>query len=287
MSFDIARLATRLSHQDGGVWVLDQPKAIAFPGDGNERNADFEADSFWFAHRLRCLVTTMRAFDPGPVFVDIGGGTGFVSAAVQRQLAKHAVLFEPDAAGARLAKKRGVDDVICGTIEAAGIEPGTLPSAGAFDVIEHIEDDVAFVRTIARLLAPGAYFYVTVPAYRSLWSQNDEFAQHYRRYTRTTLRQTIATAGLSICFESYFFWMLPLPLFLLRALPYRLGLRRADPASAAVRGHTPGRSAVSLVGRAASVEPWMIARGRSIPFGGSCLLVARKDAEPRADALRL
>jgi len=219
----------------------------------------------------------MRAFDPGPVFVDIGGGTGFVSAAVKRQLAKHVVLIEPDPAGARLAKQRGVDDVICGTVESAGIQPDTLPSAGVFDVIEHIADDVAFLKRVTRLLAPGAYLYVTVPAYQSLWSQNDEFAQHYRRYSRSSLRRTMSAAGLSICFESYFFWMLPLPLFVLRALPYRLGIRNVDPAAAAEHGHKSTRSAAArLVEKAAALELWMIARRRPIPFGGSCLLVARK-----------
>lgn len=277
LSFDIRQLATRLSHQDNGVWMLDQAGPIAFPHDGNSRNADFEADSFWFAHRQRCLVSAMRAFDPGPVFVDIGGGTGFVSAAVRTELAKHVVLIEPDPAGARLAKQRGVDDVICGTIESAGIQPDTLPSAGAFDVIEHIDDDVGFLKTVRRLLAPGAYLYVTVPAYQTLWSQNDEFAQHFRRYSRSSLRRAMSAAGLSVCFESYFFWMLPLPLFVLRALPYRLGIRSADPATAAERGHKSTRSAAArLVDQAAALELGMIARRRPIPFGGSCLLVARK-----------
>jgi SAM-dependent methyltransferase len=278
LSFDITRLATRLSHQADGIWMLDQSGPMSFPVDGNERNADFEGDSFWFAHRQRCLITAMRAFDPGPVFVDIGGGTGFVSAAVKRELAKHVVVIEPDPAGARVAKRRGVDDVICGTLESAGIRADTLPSAGLFDVIEHIEDDVRFLKTVTRLLAPGAYLYVTVPAYQVLWSQNDEFAQHYRRYSRASLRRTIAAAGLSICFDSCFFWMLPLPLFILRALPYRLGLRHADPARAAERGHKPARStAARIVDQAAAVEPWMIAHRHSIPFGGSCLLVARKN----------
>jgi SAM-dependent methyltransferase len=257
--------------------MLEQSGPMSFPRDGNERNADFESDSFWFIHRVRCIVAAMRAFDPGPVFVDIGGGTGFVGATVKRELGTHVVLIEPDPAGARVANGRGVDDVICGTLESAGIRADTLPSAGLFDVIEHIADDVTFLKTVTRLLAPGAYLYVTVPAYQGLWSQNDEFAQHFRRYSRAALRRTITAAGLSICFDSCFFWMLPVPLFVVRALPYRLGLRHADPAGAAERGHRPVQSiSARIVDHAARVEPWMIAHRLPIPFGGSCLLVARK-----------
>lgn len=275
--FEITRLATQVSHQDDGVWMLEQAGAMSFPRDGNQRNADFEEDSFWFNHRQRCLIAAMRAFDPGPVFVDIGGGTGFVSAAVKRELGKHVVLIEPDPAGARVAKQRGVDDVICGTLESAGVRDRTLPSAGLFDVIEHIEDVATFLTTVTRLLAPGAYLYVTVPAYQALWSQNDEFAQHFRRYSRRSLRHTMTTAGLSICFESYFFWMLPIPLLGLRALPYRLGIRTADPATAAERSHRPTRSIPArMVALASAFEPSLIERRQAIPFGGSCLLVARK-----------
>jgi hypothetical protein len=118
-------VATRLSHQDDGVWMLDQSGPIAFPHDGNARNADVEADSFWFAHRQRCLIAAMRAFDPGPVFVDIGGGTGFVSAAVKRQLARHVVLIEPDPAGAR---HHALRTFVSGCAREKGREP---PKANA------------------------------------------------------------------------------------------------------------------------------------------------------------
>ena len=109
--------------------MLEQSGPMSFPRDGNERNADFEGDSFWFAHRQRCLVTAMRAFDPGPVFVDIGGGTGFVSAAVKRDLGKHVVLIEPDPAGGRLAKQRGVE------------EQGGRLSKGRFELLQKLFGD--------------------------------------------------------------------------------------------------------------------------------------------------
>lgn len=51
------------------------------------------------------------------------------------------VLLEPGPDGVRNARRRGVRQVLRGTLEAAGFLPDSIPSAGLFDVLEHIEDD--------------------------------------------------------------------------------------------------------------------------------------------------
>ncbi len=51
------------------------------------------------------------------------------------------------------------------------------------DVIEHVEDDVGFVRDVVDgSLAPGGWVLVSVPAYQSLFSSHDRALKHFRRY---------------------------------------------------------------------------------------------------------
>ncbi len=95
--------------------------------------------------------------------------------------------------------------------EVIHIVPRDLPALrGRFhivtclDVLEHLDDDVDGLRTIASLLVPDGQLIVTVPAYPWLWSGEDVISQHRRRYTRDTLLTACRTAGFDVLFASYF-----------------------------------------------------------------------------------
>ena len=78
-----------------------------------------------------------------------------------------------------------------------------------FDVLEHIEDDVAFLReTMARFASPGTHFFLTVPAFQALFSAHDTFLQHHRRYSRRGFEQVLGRAGLRIVSSGYLFGLL-------------------------------------------------------------------------------
>jgi hypothetical protein len=133
------------------------------------------------------------------------------------------------------------------------------------------------LRTIQRLLVPGGQVYLTAPAYPALWSADDDYAGHYRRYRLAGLRRVLEAAGLQVEFASYIFFMLPLPIFLLRAIPTRLGLRKQEAWDRYEQEH---RSQPGLIGKAMEGmlgwELGRIRRGKGIPMGGSCLMVARR-----------
>ena len=95
--------------------------------------------------------------------------------------------------------------------EIIHIVPRDLPALrGRFhivtclDVLEHLDDDVDGLRTIASLLVPDGQLIVTVPAYPWLWSGEDVISQHRRRYTRATLFAACRAAGFDVLFASYF-----------------------------------------------------------------------------------
>ena len=212
----------RLRCGEDGIYYAIGSEAVSYPEEGNEACFEIEDQSFWFRHRNNCIRELVRNFPPrgkGPIF-DVGGGNGFVAKGLM-DAGWDVVLVEPGPSGARNAKKRGLDHVICGTTHSAGFKNGSLPAIGVFDVVEHIDDDLGFLRHLRDLLEPGGMLYLTVPAFNFLWSHEDVDAGHFRRYTLGAMEKKLAEAGLKPVFGTCIFGFLTLPVFLLRTLPYR------------------------------------------------------------------
>jgi hypothetical protein len=76
------------------------------------------------------------------------------------------------------------------------------------DVIEHVEDDVAFLTQYVEIAPKGSTFFITVPAYQFMWSQHDVFLGHYRRYTHKSLNALVSNAGLTTTKSGYFYSLL-------------------------------------------------------------------------------
>src|SRR5207245_7964101 len=83
-----------------------------------------------------------------------------------------------------------------GTAEAIPFAGGSFDLVTAFDVLEHLDDDVRALREMARVVSPAGLIAVTVPAYGWMWGRQDEISHHRRRYTGRSLRQAITAAGL-------------------------------------------------------------------------------------------
>jgi SAM-dependent methyltransferase len=220
----VSELSEQVELAADGVWYARRGAAISYPAESNQFLYEVEDKSFWFSHRNRCIVEALRRYSPSGAFFDIGGGNGCVSAAIQKA-GWPVVLLEPGAAGARNARGRGIEHVICSTLDEAGLKPASVDAAGAFDVPEHIEDDLGFLRELGRILRPGGRLYVTVPAFPFLWSQEDTDTGHYRRYTLPAIEAVLRKAGFAVEYSTYFFGFLPPAIFLQRTLPYRLGIR--------------------------------------------------------------
>ena len=81
------------------------------------------------------------------------------------------------------------------------------------DVIEHVEDDVAFLKHLqaSSLINPRTRYVVSVPAFEFLFSMHDVILGHRRRYSNKTLRHLLTRAGLEPQLLCYFFSSLLLP----------------------------------------------------------------------------
>jgi SAM-dependent methyltransferase len=277
MPLDMSAFAPGLELREPGVWFARSQSPVSYPDHGNAACYSVEGSSFWFRHRNRCIVSVVRRLSPGGLFLDVGGGNGYVARGLIESGVQCA-LIEPGVDGALAAHARGVRPVICATLEDAGLKPGSVGAAGLFDVLEHIEDESGVLRRVHALLVAGGRLFLTVPAYAFLFSSDDVAAGHYRRYTASSLARALKRSGYRIDFATYLFWPLPPAIWLRRTLPSRLGFRRwADPEREASE-HAPGGAAERLLRIALDREYRRIEAGKSMPFGGSCLCVASKAA---------
>jgi SAM-dependent methyltransferase len=275
---DIASISSGLHLGTDGIWHSAAREAVSYPADGNAACFGVEEGSFWFRHRNECIAAVAKRFPPleGETIFDIGGGNGFVSVGLIAA-GFDVALIEPGESGAANAKRRGVPDVICASADGANIRAGSLGAIGLFDVIEHVGNDLAFLKSMRSLIKDGGRLYATVPAYSVLWSGEDEHAGHFRRYTAGSIGRVLESAGFAVEFSSYIFRPLPLPILLFRALPYRMGIAGApgNPDDTArdhqARGGLMSRALASLL----RTEIANLASGRPMRFGGSCIVAAK------------
>ncbi len=247
----------------------------SFPKGGHAQCLSLEDRSFWFRHRNSCLRILLHQYPPhGPIF-DLGGGNGFVAKALQ-DAGLETVVVEPSPEGAASARARGLEHVICSTVEAARFRAWSIPAAAMFDVLEHIEDDLGFLRGLHHLMCERARLYITVPAFPLLWSGEDVYAGHFRRHTKRSLAAALESTGFGVERISYFFAPLMLPVLLLRALPHRLGIWEDVVKKSSEHHQPPPGPGTRLLDFLLGVEARALARGSTIPLGSSLLAVARR-----------
>jgi|SRR5271166_6026794 len=268
-------LPASLRREENGLWVSETRSKIFFPEGGLSHFHDVEQHSFWFRHRNRCIAATISRYPPNGAIVDVGAGTGFVASGLQAA-GFEVIVVEPHVDGALVAHRRGLEHVVCGSFDDVGFSPSSIAAIGLFDVLEHIEDDVGALTRFSQVLKPDGRLYITVPSYQFLFSSEDLVVNHFRRYTVGSCARVLTRAGFEVEYHSYLFTLLLVPIFALRAVPYRLGRRQTADIESMAAAHRLAGVASRAVDGILDLEARWIARGGRLAFGSSCLLVARR-----------
>ena len=244
-----------------------------YPQDAFEGWEAFErANRYWFRARERLIGWAIERYFPAArSMIEVGCGTGSVLRflhASRPSLELSGVDASPRAI--ELAGER-VDGVRLATGDVRAL-PAAHPYdvAGAFDVIEHLDDDAGALAALREAVRPGGGVILTVPQHPWLWSAYDEYARHKRRYRRRELIERVRAAGLEPERVTSFI-TLPLPALALSRARVRGG-EGYDPVA---EGSKPPPLA-GLLDRLLAVEAAAIRRGVSLPAGGSLLAVARR-----------
>ncbi len=145
--------------------------------------------------------------------LDLGCGTGFNFPAIK----KFDTCYGLDISKSALeqAKKYDYKKLYEGDALKTPFKENVFDAVLCMDLVEHLEEDVELLKEVKRTLKPNGICLFTVPAYKFLWSKDDELAHHVRRYTKKQIKQKIKKAGFKIKLLSYRYFFLFLPTLML------------------------------------------------------------------------
>jgi 2-polyprenyl-3-methyl-5-hydroxy-6-metoxy-1,4-benzoquinol methylase len=179
--------------------------------------------------------------------LDVGAGAGWFSRWFLRHgFSSEATCVDPGYSSDREESVEGRPLHFRRFIERSDAEVVLL-----MDVLEHVDDDVELLSSYARDAAPGTLFLITVPAFNFLWSAHDDFLEHRRRYTLSSLRKVVKASGL-VEVDSHYYFASILP----AAIVVRL-LRRNSSADRSDMKPVPGWINSLLIWTLAVERVWM------------------------------
>lgn len=171
-----------------------------------DQMAELDERHWWYRARREVLEALIRRVARPPQnakILELGCGTGHNFSMLS--VFGRVDALELDEEVRRFAQQRLGREIMSAPLpELVGVPDQGYDLIGAFDVIEHIEDDRAGLASIATKLKPGGKFIMTVPAHAWMWSAHDVVNHHKRRYSKRSLRQLIEGSPLTLDSLGYF-----------------------------------------------------------------------------------
>lgn len=227
------------------------------PGSGSIENPDY----WWYVARSRLLEVVFGGLlNSRGRLLDIGSADGPSVDWLDQRMR-------------RVATDRDPSGLVPGDICADGLQlpfkTGSFDVVSAFDVIEHFADDARLLHEIRRVLKPDGRLILSVPAYQWAWSDFDESAGHFRRYTKRSMQRLLERNGFVVERATYAFMGTFLP-FLMDRLTARVLSRQGERVS---DSELP-RVVSWLLLKMSSLDARLLAE-HDLPFGSSVLAAAR------------
>ena len=202
-------------------------------GQQQARYYDLGRSHFWLrgkyelvADRVRALLCRSKHWSRPPRTLDAGCGPGNMLDI----LGQHGEVFGSDLSHEALefCRGRGYRNVVEADLTALPFPDATMDLVTCIDCLEHVEDDLGAIQEIHRILRPGGFIVVTVPAFMCLWGPHDEIYGHQRRYRAREVSDKLASAGFARVHVRYFEALWFVPLLLMRKAKQLVGLRSSD-----------------------------------------------------------
>ena len=230
-----------------------------------------EQAHWWYTGRRKILTGFVEEIcrnvtDRRPRILDVGCGTGANLLMLSQYGNAEGVDVSEDALA--FCRERGLDQVKLGAGEELPYEDGAFDLVTAFDVVEHMDDDLAGLREMRRVLRPGGRVFLFVPTFMFLWGLQDDVSNHRRRYRLPELRRVLEEAGFEIERATYANITFFLPILMMRQLMRLTGIKTDSENNIIVNALN------GLLGSVFGAESWLLKR-MNLPFGVSGLCVAR------------
>ncbi|MBC8031974.1 MAG: class I SAM-dependent methyltransferase [Pyrinomonadaceae bacterium] len=237
---------------------------------------EVEQGHWWFVGRrqiirsfLERVVRKLRS-DVGEAnikMLDVGCGTGANLEMLSDFGAAEGV--DVSAEALEFCRARGLENVKQGEAERLPYEDNAFDLVTGLDVVEHLDDDLAGLREMHRVLRREGRALLFVPAFMFLWGVQDDISHHRRRYTLEGLKKVVTEAGFEVERATYVNITFFAPILLGRLLMRATGFRPASENNITI-GFLNG-----VLGKIFGAESLAL-RHTGFPFGVSIICVARK-----------
>jgi SAM-dependent methyltransferase len=232
---------------------------------------------WWFAAlhaNLALLCDRIGGQDVGQRLLDAGCGTGGLLARLSAALPDRAAIgLDADRFACERARTKSGRPVCAGSVDALPFADGAFGAIVSADVLCHRDvDEREALAQFHRVLCEHGVLVLNLPAYSWLMSAHDRAVANVRRYSRRRIVRLLEGAGFRLLFASYWNTILFPVMVVTRKLLPDGGGRTSD-----VRLHPPPVEA--LCRAATGFEHELLRRGIRLPFGGSVIVVAAKQAK--------
>jgi SAM-dependent methyltransferase len=236
--------------------------------------ARLEENNFWFRSRNQLILWALDKYCHNfQSFLEIGCGTGYVLSGVSKRFPDTTLNgSEIFTAGLNLATSR-LPSANFMQMDARDIPfVEEFDVIGAFDVLEHIEDDIQVLKQVHTALKPQGFMLLTVPQHARLWSTIDEYACHVRRYAASDLQHKLEATGFQLVRSTSFVTTLLPAMMVSRFFRKKVSVGNFE-ASAELKISSWLNF---LFFQLLCGEIVLIKKGLDLPVGGSRLVVAKK-----------
>jgi SAM-dependent methyltransferase len=252
--------------------ITDNRNISAMEALSHSAETEVEVDHWWFRGRRRLFGRILRhcGVAKDARILDAGSSSGSNLRLLRDQGYSNFVGLEISPHAIAMCQAKDLGPIERGDICAMPFADGSFDFVLATDIIEHVDRDDLALKEMLRVLKPGGYCLVTVPAFQSLWGHEDVKLHHKRRYRLRPLLERMRAAGLAPVESYYFNYLLFLPIWCVRRLA------RSQPPSQ--RNETQFAPFLNIVLSAIFALDTRTAPLLKPGFGVSVLVLARRPA---------
>jgi len=251
-----------------------------YPDEGFDLTDKTEEGSFWVSSRNRLFKSIIKRYQSqtGKTnFLEIGcGNGGFIRQIVDNhnlEITGSEIYLK----GLHYAKKSLADVNFIQFDVTKGCIGELFDMIVAFDVLEHIENDVEAISNINQMLAKNGIMVLSVPQHMFLWGKLDEIVKHKRRYSRKELLKKLETNGFEISYcTSFLFLLFPL---MLVSRAFDKGASTSNSVEKELEKRVKFSILMNIVfDQLMKIDELLIKWGFSLPYGGTLVIVAKKSS---------
>ncbi len=246
-----------------------------FISDAHSNLEEYEKNYFWFSERRELIYFMVKKyFFDIKSYCEIGCGGGYILSEIH-SIIPAAKLYGSEIflSGLQIARKRQENACYFQSDILNFPYKDEFDLIGVYDVIEHIDSDQDAIKSIYDALSDGGGAIITVPQHKWLWTENDNYSCHKRRYVKKDLVKKCKDAGFEVIRTTSYTSLL-LPAFIINCLFNRRNSADTEEVAKQFEINPALNYLFKLI---CKIELLLTIIGINFPCGGSLVCVVRKN----------